>query len=180
MKNLQGQLLISSSRLFDPNFRHTVILVGQHTTDGALGVVLNRPLDASVAQAVPALIDLVPEGEALFEGGPVQPSSPILVADMSHPALADIPVFDRIGFLTGEIRDDQKRGIVRARVFAGYSGWDAGQLEAEMAQDSWVLDPAQIEDVFTEDPDGLWQTVLKRMGPDFQMMSRVPFDPRMN
>lgn len=180
MKSLQGQLLVSSSGLFDPNFRHTVVLVGQHTADGALGVVLNRPFEATVAEAVPVLADLVPAGEKVFEGGPVQPGSPILVAELTHPAMADLPVFGPIGFLTGEVSDDQRRDVIRARIFAGYSGWGPGQLEEEMAQDAWVLDPARVEDVFTPDPDALWRTVLKRMGGEFEVMSRVPFDPTMN
>jgi len=94
--------------------------------------------------------------------------------------MADLPVFGPIGFLTGEVSDDQRRDVIRARIFAGYSGWGPGQLEEEMAQDAWVLDPARVEDVFTPDPDALWRTVLKRMGGEFEVMSRVPFDPTMN
>lgn len=180
MESLRGQLLISSGGLFDPNFRHTVVLVGEHNEDGALGVVLNRALDVSVAQVVPPLAELVPPGEPLFQGGPVQPTSPVLLAELADPGLADLLIFDSVGFLTGEIAEDVGLSIIRARVFAGYSGWGPGQLEGEMAADSWIVEPARLEDVFTDAPDLLWSTVLQRKGPEYQRLSRMPYDPSMN
>lgn len=180
MDSLRGRLLISSGSLFDPNFRHTVVLVGEHNEDGAVGVVLNRALDVTVHASVPALSDLVSPDELLFEGGPVQPTSTVLLAEFSHPELADILVFGTVGFLVGDVAEDVRPGILRARVYAGYSGWGPGQLEAELAQDSWILEPARAEDVFSDTPDLLWSRVLERKGPEYRMLSRVPFDPTMN
>lgn len=180
MESLRGRLLISSGSLFDPNFRHTVVLVGEHNAEGALGVVLNRPSDVTVHEAVPALRDLVEPGEPLFVGGPVQPQSSVLLAELVHPALADILVFGTVGFLVGEVSAEVRPGIRRARVFAGYSGWGAGQLEAEIEEHSWILEPAVEDDVFTDAPDTLWSRVLERKGPEYQLLSRVPFDPTMN
>jgi putative transcriptional regulator len=180
MDSLRGQLLISNGHLFDPNFRHTVVLVGEHNADGALGVVLNRELDITVAEAAPPLGSLVPPEDRLFEGGPVQEGSAVLLAELSHPELADMLVFGNIGFLVGEIPADVQPGILRARVFAGYSGWAPGQLEAEMEQDSWILEPAIEEDVFTDSPDLLWSRVLERKGPEYRALSKMPFDPTMN
>lgn len=178
--SLKGQLLISSGGLFDPNFRHTVVLIGEHGAEGALGVVLNRPLDLTVEQGVPPLAELVPPGEPLFEGGPVQPTSPVLLAELSDPARADLPVFGPIGFLVGEVADEAREAIVRARVFTGYAGWGPGQLEREMDENAWILDPARVEDVFTDAPALLWSRVLRRKGPEFEHLSRMPYDPRMN
>lgn len=180
MESLQGQLLISSGGLYDPNFRHTVVLVGEHGTEGALGVVLNRALDATVKEAVPPLGALVPEGEPLFQGGPVQPTSPVLLAEFTDPDLADLTVFGSVGFLMGEVSTDVKPGILRARVYAGYSGWGPGQLEAEMDEGSWILEPAEEDDVFTEEPELLWHQVLKRKGPEYRRLSKMPYDPSMN
>ena len=180
MKSLRGNLLISSGGLYDPNFRHTVVLVGEHNTEGALGVVLNRPLDVTVEEAVPVLAPLVPPGELLYQGGPVQPSHAVLVAELSHPELADIPIFGSVGFLIGEVSADVQPGILRARVYLGYSGWGPGQLEEEMERRSWILDPALEEDVFTDSPDLLWSRVLQRKGPEYYTLSRMPYDPRMN
>lgn len=180
MESLRGHLLISSGGLFDPNFRHTVVLVGEHNADGALGVVLNRALDLTVQEAVPVLSSLVPPDEPLFQGGPVRPTSPVLLAELEDPELADILVFGSVGFLVGDVSEDVRPGILRARLFAGYSGWGPGQLEAEMEADSWILEPAQEEDVFTDAPDLLWSRVLERKGPDFRQLSRMPYDPSMN
>ena len=180
MESLQGQLLISSGGLYDPNFRHTVVLVGEHNADGALGLVLNRALDVSVEQAFPTLRKLVPPGEMLFRGGPVQPESPVLLAELAHPELLDIVVFGSVGFLVGDVSADIRPSIIRARVYAGYSGWGPGQLEAEMAVDSWIVEPALVDDVFTDAPDSLWRRVLDRKGPDYQLLSRMPYDPSMN
>jgi len=178
--SLKGHLLISSGGLFDPNFRHTVVLVGEHGAEGAVGVVINRPLDMTVAETVPPLAELVPEGEALYEGGPVQPTSPVLLAQVSEPYSPDVRIFGRIGFLTGEVTRDVGETLARARVYAGYSGWAPGQLEAELAEDSWIVDPAREEDVFDEDPETLWSRVLRRKGPEYRRLSRMPFDPGMN
>ena len=180
MESLRGRLLISSGGLYDPNFRHTVVLVGEHNADGALGIVLNRALDTTVEQALPPLSDLVPPGEPLFQGGPVQPDGPVLLAELARPELADILVFGSVGFLVGEVSADVQPSILRARVFAGYSGWGPGQLEAEMDVDSWILEPAQVDDVFTDEPDLLWRRVLQRKGPEYQQLSRMPYDPSMN
>lgn len=180
MESLRGRLLISSGGLYDPNFRHTVVLVGEHNADGALGVVLNRALNVTVEQAFPPLSDLAPPGEPLFQGGPVQPESPVLLAELADPELADIFVFGSVGFLVGDVSADIHPSILRARVFAGYSGWGPGQLEAEMAVDSWIIESARVEDVFTDAPDLLWSRVLERKGPEYRRLSRMPYDPSMN
>ena len=138
MESLQGRLLISSGGLYDPNFRHTVVLVGEHNADGALGVVLNRATNIKVEEAIPTLSALVPPGEQLYQGGPVQPTAPVLLAELAQPELADLLVFDSVGFLIGDVSADIRPKILRARVFAGYSGWGPGQLEDEMAVDSWI------------------------------------------
>lgn len=180
MESLRGILLVSSGGLYDPNFRHTVVLVGEHTGDGAVGVILNRASDLTVEEAIPPLAPLVPPGALLFQGGPVQPESPVLLAEFSDPRGADLPVFGSVGFLVGDIPEDIRSHLLRARVYAGYSGWGPGQLEAEMAAGSWILDPAQPQDVFTDAPELLWSRVLRRKGPEFEVLSRMPYDPTMN
>jgi putative transcriptional regulator len=180
MESLRGRLLISSGGLYDPNFRHTVVLIGEHNADGALGVILNRALDVTVQRAVPPLSHLVPPGDPLFQGGPVLPESPVLLAELAHPELADILAFESVGFLVGEVSADVQPGIIRARVYAGYAGWGPGQLEAEMGVDSWIIEPAQVDDVFTDVPDLLWSRVLERKGPEYRQLSRMPYDPSMN
>ena len=157
-----------------------MVLVGEHNADGALGVVLNHALNVTVRERLPPLSDLVPPGEPLFQGGPVQPASAVLLAEFAHPKLADILVFGSVGFLVGAVSPDIEVSILRARVFAGYSGWGPGQLEAEMAVDSWIIEPAREDDVFTDAPDLLWTRVLERKGPEYRQLSRMPYDSSMN
>ena len=180
MESLKGQLLISSGGLYDPNFRHTVVLIGEHDATGAVGVILNRPLDATVREAVPTLADLVASGDPVFEGGPVATNQAVLLAEVPIPGFIDVPVFGSVGFLTGEIPEDVRPSVTRARVFVGHAGWGAGQLEAEMAAESWILEEATGDDVFTDAPDALWHRILERKGPPYDTISRIPFDPSMN
>ena len=180
MESLRGQLLISSGGLFDPNFRHTVVLVGEHNAEGALGVVLNRALGVTVSEAVPGLAALVQPDALLHHGGPVRPTSPVILAELVDPADAGVLVFGSIGFLTGEVPEEMRERVLRARVYAGYAGWGPGQLEAEMEAGGWILDPARADDVFTDEPDLLWSRVLERKGEPYRRMAKVPFDPSMN
>ncbi len=181
MQNLGGHLLIAGPDLWDPNFRRAIVLVGHHDEEGAVGVVLNRALSLTVHEALPPLAGLVAFDEPLFEGGPVQPSSAVVVADFEDPSTIDIVAFDSVGFLPPEPDDDAVGSIRRARVFAGYAGWGPGQLEAEIdTPGSWVVAPATADDVFVPDPAGLWGRVLKRMGPAYDMLRMMPADPSHN
>lgn len=180
MSFLTAQLLISSAGLHDPNFRHTVVLIGHHDDEGAVGVVLNRSTGVPVNDAVPPLAGLAGPGAELFEGGPVQPHQPVVLVEFGGSDRADVPVFGNIGFVTGEIDETLLPSIHRARVFAGYSGWGAGQLEAELEANAWIVDPARPEDVFTDEPDSLWKRVLERKGGRYRHLAMVPKDPRVN
>lgn len=177
---MRGHLLIAGAGLWDPNFRRSVVLVGHHDEDGAVGVVLNRVTEVAVNVAVPPLAELVEPGERLFIGGPVQPRSAVVVADFEDPERADVLALGTIGFLPEEVGPDQVGGIRRARVFAGYAGWGPGQLEAELEEDSWIVEPAREDDVFTPEPEHLWGGVLKRKGPAFDLLRSMPDDPSTN
>lgn len=177
---MKGRLLVSAGGLYDPDFRHTVVLVGEHDASGAVGVVLNRALDTAVAAAVPALAELVESGERLFQGGPVEPELAVLMVELSRPELVDVPVFGSVGFLTGAVPADVRPHVRRARVFVGHAGWGPGQLERELESDSWIIEGATEEDVFTRSPEDLWRRVLERKGPPYTTMARMPFDPSTN
>jgi putative transcriptional regulator len=178
--SLRGHLLVAGAGLWDPNFRRTVVLIGHHDDEGAVGVVLNRPMEATVEEAVPPLSTLVPPGEPLFQGGPVQPEAAVVLADFEEPQRAGILALDTIGFLPEEADTADLVGLRRARVFAGYAGWGAGQLEAEMEEASWHATPATPGDVFTSDPDRLWRNAVGRLGPAFRLLRTMPVDPQMN
>jgi putative transcriptional regulator len=180
VKSLKGHLLVSGGGLYDDNFRHTVVLIGAHDATGAVGVVLNRPLDMTVGEAIPALAGLAGPDEPLFGGGPVEADQAVLLIDCADAGMLDVPVFGDVGFLTGEVSPAVRAVLRRARVFLGHAGWGPGQLESELEADAWVVEPASVDDVFTTRPASLWRHVLQRKGPPFDAMARIPFDPRAN
>lgn len=179
--SLQGQLLIAAPSLIDPNFWRTVILVAEHSDEGAMGLVLNRPLDVSVAEAVEPLEALVEHAEPVFQGGPVSPEAVVALAEFADPDLAVEFAFGQIGFIGADPDVEELVGATdRARVFAGYAGWGAGQLEAELAEHAWITEPALPDDVFTEDPENLWSQTLRRKGGMASLLALMPPDPSMN
>ncbi|MFI5004220.1 MAG: YqgE/AlgH family protein [Solirubrobacterales bacterium] len=180
-ESLSGQLLVAAPSLLDPNFRRTVVLVGAHSEEGAMGVVLNRPSEVTVGEAVPQLEQAIGELETVYVGGPVQPSSIVFLAEFLDPSPAGLLVLGRIGFPAPEADiDELSDAIARRRVFAGYAGWGEGQLDEELDQGDWIAQPARPEDVFTQDPDELWSKVLARKGGAYALMARMPLDPSVN
>ena len=178
--SLKGQLLIASAGLIDPNFHRTVVLVTEHTEEGAMGVVLNRPSPIAVSDAVPHFGELV-EDDRVFLGGPVQPEAAVALAELDDESAAAAIAFEDIGYLPANVDPGEIAGTVRrVRVYAGYAGWGAGQLESELEESAWILEPAEREDVFASDPDGLWSAVLRRKGGPFAVLALMPPDPSMN
>lgn len=180
MSSLKGQLLVAGPGLVDPNFRRSVVLVGEHGEEGALGVILNRASDSTVDEAVPELTALVDGTAPIHVGGPVQPSAIVVLAEFAEPDRAETLVLDDIGFLPSEIDPDSLGELRRARVFAGYAGWGPGQLDDELREGSWIVEQAEPEDVFTADPDELWSDVLRRKGGPFGVLALMPPDPSLN
>ena len=133
-----------------------------------------------VDTAVPPLSDLVAIGDELFEGGPVQPDAAVVIAEFSDPTRASLVAFGAIGFLPDEMDTEDRDAIVRARIFAGYSGWGPGQLEDELAEDAWLVTQATDEDVFTPEPERLWERVVRRLGPGYAILQTMPIDPSAN
>lgn len=179
--SLRGQLLIASPALMDPNFRRTVVLITEHNEEGAMGVVLNRPAEVTVSDVVPELDDLADGDAPVYVGGPVSPGAVVVLAEFDDISDAAAAVSGRLGFVPAETdHRSLAAGTGRARVFAGYSGWSPGQLEAELEEDSWIVEPVQADDPFIEDPDELWRTVLRRKGSEFALIATMPQDPSLN
>jgi putative transcriptional regulator len=182
MDSLRGKLLLAGPTLLDPNFRRTVVLIVEHTEEGAMGLVLNRPSTATVGDAVPDLDWLTESGERVYVGGPVAPNGVIVLAEWNDPDQAAVLVDDDLGFVPGEAPDPDQllNAVRRARVFAGHAGWGPGQLEDELGEDSWIVVAALADDVFGEDPDELWRRVLQRAGGEQVLMATLPMDPSLN
>jgi putative transcriptional regulator len=180
VQSLKGQLLIAGPSLIDPNFRRTVVLVGEHSEEGALGLVLNRATEATVDEAVPELTAVVDSLSLVHAGGPVQPSAIVVLAEFVEPEQAGALVLDAVGFLPAETDPDELGELLRARVFAGYAGWGPGQLDDELEEGSWIVEPALPEDVFTDEPGELWGEVLRRKGGAYGVLALMPYDPSLN
>ena len=179
--SLKGRLLVAGPMLLDPNFRRTVILLGAHGEDGAMGVVLDRPTDVTVADGVPPLAALAGPDALVHIGGPVQPEAVVVLAEFAEPSRAGTLVTGAVGFLPGELDDPDELGeLVRVRVFAGYAGWAAGQLESELEENAWIVVRARPDDVFSSRPERLWHDVLRREGGAYAVLALLPDDPLVN
>jgi putative transcriptional regulator len=130
-------------------------------------------------EAVPALEGLPGSGDPVFVGGPVQPEAFMVLAEFEDVDQAAARIFGRVGFMPAEAEPDELE-IRRFRLFSGYAGWGAGQLEAELDEPSWIVVQAEADDAFADDPDELWRTVLHRKGGPFELMVDMPFDPGLN
>lgn len=180
-----GQLLVASPALTDPHFARAVVLVLDHDDDGALGVVLDRPSELAVREVLPGWADIVDPPPTLFAGGPVSTGSALGVAVLV-PGTASAPlgwrrVFGDTGLLDLdtplEVLADALAGL---RIFAGYSGWSPGQLEAEVAEGAWFVVPAQPGDLLCAEPEQLWGRVLRRQGGRLALLATFPADPLQN
>ena len=180
MDSLQGQLLVASPGLLDPNFRRAVVLITEHNDEGAAGLVLNRPSPAPVAEVVPQLEALVDGDDQVWVGGPVQSNAVLVLGEFLDPDDAAVPLFGALGFPSLDEPEDVALQTTRRRVFAGYAGWGAGQLEDELAREDWIVEPAQADDAFTELPEVLWAEVLRRKGGIYELVARMPEDPSVN
>lgn len=181
MESVRGQLLIAGPTLLDPNFWRTVVLVVEHNEDGALGLVLNRPSETTIGDAVSQLGELVDLDDLLYIGGPVQPSAVIVLAEFEDPTDAALLAFDDVGVLAaGATPDELAAGVRNGRPFVGHAGWGPGQLDAELERDDWIIEPARLRDAFTPRPAELWSEVLTRKGGSYALVARMPPDPSVN
>jgi putative transcriptional regulator len=181
MEFLVGQLLIASPAIFDPNFRRTVVFVTAHTDEGAVGLILNRRSEATVGDAVSELVPLTGAEERVFVGGPVNPGGVAVLAEFEDAGEAGVHVVGDVGYVAlGAALEDGPPALRRLRVFAGVASWGEGQLDAELEREDWYVQPAEVDEVFTDDPDGLWSALLRRKGGRYELVARMPFDPSLN
>lgn len=181
---MKGIFLIAAPSLRDPNFRQTVVLLCEHGTEGALGVVVNRPTAMSISEALPRVPILEGQGHVIFSGGPVQTNQIMMLyrlnerLDNSHHVFekvclgGDAAQVDRI--LTANV------GHEAFRAYLGYSGWGPGQLESEMKAGSWFTIPADPKAVFDKDPAHIWRDIVCALGEDYRHYAEMPFDPSLN
>ena len=191
---MTGYLAVATPRLADPNFARRVVLVLDHGDHGALGVVLDRPGGVAIDEILPAWHGLAtPPGE-LFTGGPVARNAIIGLVRMCQPEQPDgtggarpegwkLLIAGEHPVGTVDLGVDPARfaeSMMGARIFSGYAGWDAGQLEDEIDEGSWYVVPCEEHDPISADPEGLWRRVLRRQGGELAVVSGFPLDPASN
>lgn len=185
---LAGKLLVASPTLQSPVFARTVIAMLEHTDDGALGVVINRPGDASLLEVVPPVADIASAPAVLFSGGPVEPNVAIALGVVQPGAVegaADREAWRPVVGPLVTVDLDYDPALLAAslrelRVFAGYAGWSGGQLEGEIEDGSWFVVDRMPGDAFHDFPDRLWSAVLRRQPWPLCAVANFPFDPTMN
>jgi len=169
-----GCLLVAHPAIDDSNFARSVVLLLAHDdSEGTMGLVINRPVDADELEStvIAQWLDSAPPPGTVFSGGPVQPDGFVcLVEDESEPALVR-----SIDFMAQD--PDPLR---RHRMFRGYAGWAPGQLMDEAETGGWIIVPARTDDVFTTQPATLWSRVLERQGGAIAALARIPADPSLN
>jgi putative transcriptional regulator len=172
-----GKLLISSPSMSDLNFDRTVVFMLEHSPDGALGVVLNRPTPIDVVEAVPQWTPLTADPRVVFIGGPVAQGSVLALARSSTAEETPefTPVLGPVGVLdVSNDPGDLITSIVEVRFFTGYSGWGPGQLERELSGGAWFVIEADPDDPLTPAPDALWAEALKRQDGVEAMRAQDP------
>lgn len=181
--SLAGHLLVATPMLRESTFEATVILLLSHDGDGALGVILNQATDVPVSRLLPAWGPLASEPDVIFNGGPVGRDSALALVRLGvgeeplgvRRVHADVGVVDLDTPV--EVVEEAVLGL---RVFAGYAGWDSGQLESEIEEGSWYVVDAETTDAFRPDVETLWRLVLRRQGGDLALVSTFPDDPSLN
>ncbi|GAA4696930.1 YqgE/AlgH family protein [Nocardioides conyzicola] len=181
---IAGMLLVATPALVDPNFADSVVLLLDVDENGALGVVLNRPSGVPVDAVLDGWAPVVAEPEVLFQGGPVGADGALAVALLRDPE--DVPVGfrsvnGRLGLVDLDAPVELLEGsLAGLRIFAGYAGWGAAQLDGEIEEGSWYVVPGEIGDAFRTDTSDLWREVLRRQPGEMAWHSTRPADPELN
>jgi putative transcriptional regulator len=183
--SLRGRLLVANPALSDRNFHRTVVLLIEHNDGGALGVVLNRPTEAPLEGVIAGRPDLEAKAASpgvVFVGGPVEQQAGICLAEVTVPPDGDVfrPLVGPVGTLNLTAPDLVAEGVARLRLFLGYAGWAADQLEGELEAGGWLVAEAFPDDPLTTSPQWLWHGVLKRQKGAVAALAAFPADPRVN
>ena len=177
--SLAGSLLLAHPAMMDPHFRRTVVLLSAHSDEGALGVIINRPVgrrlgDFSEEFAMGLLSDV-----PVFEGGPVKDKQIILSAWKSESAIGMFRLYFGIDLEKASELLVEPEGL-QVRAFAGHAGWGEGQLENELAQNAWIVSPVTPELIERLDGVELWRTILGTISPELRFLADAPDDPSVN
>jgi putative transcriptional regulator len=172
-ESVAGKLLVASPEVGD-FFHRSVVLMVEHNEDGAFGLTLNHPSGTRLGETIPELADRLGSDPLVRLGGPVAPNALTCIGEFEDPSESNRLLVGAVGM----VDLDRPAELERFQVFAGYAGWSAGQLDAEMEQEGWILAEPVADDPFSE--GDLWSEVLQRLGGEFELLARLPEDPSVN
>lgn len=176
-----GDFLVAAPALRDENFFRSVVLLCVEEEEGAVGLVINRPLEIDVSQFISDL-----QGENMLHyGGPVKKDVVSYLHQHGDRVRSALPVLDGVYF-SGQFEDmqalmrDNETSYTDCRFFAGFSSWGPGQLDSEISEGSWFVTRGVRDLIFSTNAEDLWSAVLRHMGGDYALLSNFPLDPSLN
>jgi putative transcriptional regulator len=178
--SLAGSLLLAHPAMQDPNFRRAVVLLSAHDDEGALGVVLNRPMEKSLGELDESFDVGNISGVPIYAGGPVQTDRLLICGISMHDDGEGLRLHFGIEPSKAEDLLTQYGDQVEIRAFMGHSGWSAGQLENELGQNTWAV--SEIPgDLLRRDPDeSMWRGVISMVSPEWRLLAEAPDHPELN
>ncbi len=185
--SLQGSFLVAASHLRDPNFYRSVVLMLEHTDQGAMGLVINRPSAITIGKAL-SQHGTVNGGDApVLVGGPVEPTSLFILHNCVALGKSDQEIAPGLFLASSEdsfeevVRTGKKPDAsVKFRLISGYAGWGDGQLEGEIARGDWYTIPADAALVLEEDVYGLWEVCTRRLQRENRLLPDNLRNPEWN
>ena len=177
-----GRILISEPFLLDSYFKRAVILLGEHSEEGTIGFILNKPTDLQLNDA---LEDFPPFEVPLYFGGPVQTDTIHFLHTLGDRLVGSKEILPGI-YWGGDLEmlkmliDTHQVGKDDIRFFAGYSGWEPHQLNDELKGHTWLVTSGQRDFAFSDHPEELWGEVLRTMGSQYAILANFPEDPSLN
>jgi putative transcriptional regulator len=194
----KGALLIAGPGMYDPNFRQSVILLCEHNDRGSMGLVINRPTELVLTEAVHQLAEAARD-DVIYSGGPVQPDHLLILIrsgwepPSSHHVFSDVYLGTDLPTLKSLVSEAESSDAASDnesvsspvadtvfRGYAGYAGWSAGQLDGELTSQSWIVVPADSKWIFDADPTVVWPELMRSLGPRHAVYATMPRDPNLN
>ncbi len=180
--SLKGYLLLDGGKLAGSCFHRTVVLICEHNAEGAFGLILNKPTENNVGDALSANLSATLKAQKLFLGGPVQPTALSFLHSDTFVPHANVMSGLNLGHSVDALQEigESYSTTQQVKIFAGYSGWSPGQLEEELKRGSWLTHPASLDIVFSSKSQDLWRKILYGMGPMYRLLANTPDDLSWN